>query len=198
MKKTKNLKDNYYNKIKEKLIEDIAYSAIKDMSKERHTVQTNYEVGKILAEAGKNYGENIIGKYAEKLVAEVHKKYHERTLRRYRQFYLTFENQKWSQAATILNWSHYVELLPLKNSNAILYYIEQCKQLHLTRNKLRNKIKSKEYERLDDETKLKLINKEEITLNDLIPNPIIIKASSIEDKEHIKEYMLKKIIILRN
>ena len=64
---------NYYNEIKTKLIENENYSRIKDYSKERYKVQTYYEVGRILSEAGKHYGEDIIGQYAIKLQDEVGK-----------------------------------------------------------------------------------------------------------------------------
>lgn len=47
---------NYYNEIKTKLIENENYSRIKDYSKERHKLNTYYEDGKILSEAGKHYG----------------------------------------------------------------------------------------------------------------------------------------------
>ena len=58
--------DKYYINIKNMLLEDITYSKIKDYSKERHKVLTYYEVEKVLAEAGKHYGEDIVGKYAKK------------------------------------------------------------------------------------------------------------------------------------
>ena len=47
-----------------------------------------------------HYGEDIIGEYSQKLMIEVGKKYNPRTLRRMRQLYLLFENQKWSPVAT--------------------------------------------------------------------------------------------------
>ena len=46
---------NYYNEIKNKLIDDEIYSKVKDYSKERHTLLTHYEVGKLLLEAGGKY-----------------------------------------------------------------------------------------------------------------------------------------------
>ena len=75
---------NYYDEIKNKLIDNEVYERVKDYSKERNRVITYYEVGKLLKEAGKSYGENIIGEYSKKLVIEVGKKYSERTLRRIR------------------------------------------------------------------------------------------------------------------
>ena len=95
--------------------------------------------------------------------------------------------------ATRLSWSHYIELLSLKNNDKISYYINKCIQNNLSRNKLRELIKSKEYERLPNDTKNKLITKEEISINDLIPNPIIIK--NILNKEVISEKILQQLIL---
>ncbi len=71
---------NYYDKIKETLLKNEVYESVKDYSKERNKVLTYFEVGKLLSEVGKKYGNDIIGKYAEKLVNEVGKKYNVRTL----------------------------------------------------------------------------------------------------------------------
>ena len=108
---------NYYDEIKEKLLKNEIYAKVKDYSKERNKVLTYFEVGKLLSEAGKEYGNDVIGQYAKKLITEVGKKYNVRTLRRIRQFYNVFSDIKWSQSATILTWSHYVELLPLNDIN---------------------------------------------------------------------------------
>ena len=103
-----------YNEIKNKLINDEVYSKVKDYSKERHRVITYFEVGKILFDAGKHYGEDIIGKYSEKLMIDIGKKYNKRTLFRIRQFYEIFSDEKVSPLATQLTWSHYTELLSIK------------------------------------------------------------------------------------
>ena len=184
---------NYYDKIKEKLLKNEIYANVKDYSKERNKVLTYFEVGKLLSEAGKEYGNDIIGEYSEKLAIEVGKKYNARTLRRIRQFYNIFSNEKWSTMSTILTWSHYVELLPLKDINKISYYIKICNQRNLDVRSLRNAIKSNEYERLSEETKNKLVTNEELSLPDLVPNPILIKSEF--DKEKITEYALKQSIL---
>ncbi len=105
---------NYYNEIKNKLIDNEIYERVKDYSKERNRVITYFEIGKLLNEAGTKYGEDIIKQYLEKLTIEVGKKYNKRTLRRYRQFYFMFQDEKWSTLSTKLSWSHYTELLPCK------------------------------------------------------------------------------------
>ena len=43
---------NYYNEIKNKLIDNEVYSKVKDYSKERHKVITYFEIGRLLAIAG--------------------------------------------------------------------------------------------------------------------------------------------------
>ena len=184
---------NYYDEIKEKLLKNEIYAKVKDYSKERNKILTYFEVGKLLSEAGKEYGNDIIGSYAEKLAIEVGKKYNVRTLRRIRQFYNVFKNEKWSPSATVLTWSHYTELLALNDINKINYYIDICKKQSLSRNDLRNKIKSKEYERLSEETKNKLITNEELKLPDLVPNPILIKSELNQEK--LSEYTLKQAIL---
>ena len=186
---------NYYNEIKNKLIDNEVYKRVKDYSKERNTVITYFEIGRLLAIAGGKYGEGIIKKYSERLVNELGKKYNVRTLRRIRQFYLVIGDKIWSPVATNLTWSHYSELLSLKDINEINYYIKITSEQCLSKRELRERIKNKEYQRLDDNTKLKLVNKEEVNVNDFIKNPIIIKDRLGIDKENISEKILQRLII---
>ena len=122
---------NYYNEIKNKLIDNEIYSKVKDYSKERHTLLTHYEVGKLLLEAGKKYGDDIIGKYSKKLSLEVDKKYNPRTLRRMRQLYQFFEEQKWSPLGTKLSISHIRQLFSLNDNNEINYYANEIEKRNL-------------------------------------------------------------------
>ena len=184
---------NYYDEIKNKLIDNEIYNRVKDYSKERNKVITYFEVGKLLDEAGKHYGENIIKEYSLKLINEVGKKFNERTLRRIRQYYRVFCNKKWSPMATKLSWSHYTELLSIKDERKLNYYINISIKNNLSKRQLREKIKTNEYERLDEETKSKLINNEEYYVTDFVKNPILIK-NNFGYKE-ISEKVLKKLIL---
>ena len=166
---------NYYNEIKNKLIDNEIYSKVKDYSKERHKVIIYFEIGKLLNDAGGKYGDNIIDEYSKKLVVEVGKKYNRRTLFRMKQFYSMFSDEKVSQLATQLSWSHYVELLPLKNIDEIRYYINICREQNIGRDLLREKIRNNEYNRLPIKTKNKLILDDKIEAKDLVPNPILIR-----------------------
>ena len=166
---------NYYNEIKNKIIDDEVYSRVKDYSKERHKVITYFEIGKLLNEAGGKYGDNIIDEYSKKLVIEVGKKYNRRTLFRMKQFYNMFSDEKVSPLATQLTCSHYSELLSIKDINKLTYYINAAINNNLSKRELRERIKSNEYERLTIETRNKIIYNEKIEVKDLVPNPILIK-----------------------
>ncbi len=65
---------NYYNEIKNELINNEITKRIKDYSKNKSDLNTYYNVGKLLSEAGKHYGEGIIKKYSERLTIDLKKK----------------------------------------------------------------------------------------------------------------------------
>ena len=190
--------NNYYDEIKNELINNEVYKKVKDYSKNRNELSTYYNVGKLLIEAqgGEDrakYGDGLIKEYSLKLSQEIGNKYNITTLKRMRQFYLMIE--KGAPMAHQLTWSHYCELLPLKDINEIEYYIKISSEQYLSKRQLRERIKNKEYQRLDNNTKLKLINKEEISIGDTIKNPIIIKNKLGIDKENISEKILKRLIL---
>ncbi len=184
---------DYYKEIKNKIIDNEAYEKVKDYSKERHRVITYYEIGKLLNEAGGKYGDNVINEYSKKLVVEVGKKYNRRTLFRMRQFYRTFSNEKVSTLSTQLSWSHYSELLSIKADDKLSYYLNLSIIQNIGVRELREKIKSKEYERLPDETKNKIIKEEKLEVKDLVPNPILIKNKN--NIEIITEKVLHNLIL---
>ena len=183
---------NYYNEIKQELINNETYKKVKDYSKNKSDLETYYNVGRLLSEAGKHYGEGIIKEYSKRLTIELGIKYTSRTLFRIKQFYELFLNEKVSTLSTQLTWSHYCELLPIKDINIINYYINTTIKHNLSVRELRNKIKNKEYERLDDKTKHKLITQDKEKIEDFIKNPILIRNSY---KEIINEKLLKQLIL---
>ncbi len=182
---------NYYTEIKNELINNEITKKVKDYSKNRNDLTTYYNVGKLLSEAGKHYGEGIIKKFSMKLINEVGKKYNTTTLKRMRQFYHMVE--KGAPLGHQLTWSHYRELLPIKDINEIKYYIYISEEQNLTRDELKNKIKSDDYKRLPIEFKNKLISKEKVVMKDFIKNPIVIKNNT--NKEIISEKVLQRMIM---
>ena len=144
---------NYYNEIKNELINNEITKKVKDYSKNRSDLTTYYNVGKLLSEAGKHYGEGIIKEYSNRLTEELGKGYGLSNWKRMRQFYLAIE--KGVAMPHQLSWSHILVLLPIKDENEINYYINLAEKFSLSYRDLHKRIKTHEYERLDNATKEK-------------------------------------------
>ena len=184
---------NYYNEIKQELINNEINRKVKNYSINKSDLNTYYNVGKLLLDAGNAYGESIIDNYANKLMYEVGKKYDRSTLFKIKKFYVVFSNEKVASLVPQLSWSHCLILLPIEDVNKINYYIRQIEILCLTTRQLREKIKSNEYERLDENAKNKLTAKDASTVVDFVKNPILIK--NINNYECVSEKILQKLIL---
>ena len=133
---------NYYNEIKTELINNEITKRVKDYSKNRGDLNTYYNVGKLLSEAGKHYGEGIIKEYSKRLTNEFGTKFGITLLKRIRQFYIVIE--KGATMSHQLSWSHYCELLKLVDKEKINYYIKIIEEENLSVRELRQKIKNNE------------------------------------------------------
>ncbi|MBR1679166.1 MAG: DUF1016 family protein [Bacilli bacterium] len=184
-------KDIYFESIKEEILNNEITKRVKDYSKNRSDLRTYASIGKTLEEAGKHYGEGIIKKYAEKLTKEFGKGYSQRNLWLMLNFYKY--SQKVQTVSAELSWSYYCELLRLENDKEIKYYSMIAIQLSLSVRELRTRIKNKEYERLDEETKEKLNSNDSQKITEYITNPIIINNKN--RYEEISEKVLQKIIL---
>lgn len=182
---------NYYNEIKNKIIDNEVYSKAKDYSKETHKVITYYEIGKLLNEAGGKYGKGIIKEYSKKLTAEFGRKYTTSLLYKIKQFYVIIE--KVPTLSGKLTWSHWYEMLSIKDIEKVKYYVYLCERNNLDVRSLRKRIKSNEFERLSINLRNKLITHDKIKVEDLIPNPVFIKNSS--NYNIISEKILKRLIL---
>ncbi len=182
---------NYYNEIKTELINNEITKRVKDYSKNRSDLNTYYNVGKLLKEAGKHYGEGIIKEYSKRLTNELGKGYSISNLKNMRNFYVFFSKSQTMSGQ--LTWSHYIELLKLVDKEKINYYIKITEEEKLSVRELRAKIKNNEYERLDESTKEKLKEKEKLKVPDLVKNPIQIK--NISGNNEISEKILQKLIL---
>ena len=164
---------NYYNEIKNELINNEINKKVKSYSINKSDLDAYYNVGRMLSEAGNHYGEGIIKEYSKRLTYELGKGYSKRNLWLMLKFYKL--NEKVQTLSAQLSWSHYCELLSFENTDKINYYIELVKNNNLSVRQLRERIKSNEYERLPDETKNKIVTKEKVEVKDLVPNPILIR-----------------------
>lgn len=75
----------------------------------------------------------------------------------------------------------------------IKYYISICEKQNLSVRQLREKIKNKEYERLPNDSKNKLLLNNKGSATDFVKNPIFIKNNS--NYEIISEKVLQKLIL---
>ena len=187
---------NYYNEIKNEIIDIETYKKIKDYSKNKRELEGYYKIGELLIEAQggeerAKYGDGLIKDYSKKLTQELGKNYSERNLRNMRKFYSLFKDEIWNAVRSNLSWTHYRELLLLNDKNEIRYYIKIVNEQNIGYRQLHEKIKNKEYESLDDKTKEKLTKNEETKIGDYIKKPILIKTN----EEIITEKTLKNTII---
>lgn len=182
---------NYYDEIKKELIDNEVNRKVKDYSKNKYELQKYYNVGKLLLEAGNNYGEGIIKEYSKRLTIDLNTKYDVSYLNKMKKFYSLIE--KVATVSPKLSYSHYVELLPYDDINKIIYYIKIVEENNLSIRELRTRIKNNEYERLDEKAKVKMINNEIQKIEDLMKNPILIK--NVNNYEIISEKILQKLIL---
>jgi len=190
---------NYYNEIKNEIVDIETYKKVKDYSKNKRELEGYYKIGKLLIEAqgGEDkatYGNKLIKEYSKKLTEELGKGYSWRNLYNMRAYYLLLSKNEILQSVPAkLSWSHYVELLPIKNINKIRYYIKTASEQNIGYRKLHDKIKSNEYERLDEGIKEKFIKDEEPEIGEYIKKPILIKIN--KEMDIVSEKALKYTIM---
>ena len=92
-----------------------------------------------------------------------------------------------------MSYTYYKLLLPIKEDKKIDYYIDIAIKQNLSVSQLKERIKNKEYERLPEDTKNKLITIDDSSIKDFIKNPILIKNNS--NYENISEKILQKLIL---
>ena len=103
-----------------------------------------------------------------------------------RQVYLKFKKRRTLFGE--LSWNHYVVLSRLNSDMEINYYISIIKNYNLSIRELKERIKSKEYERIGKD-----VDFEESKVNTLIKNPILIKVKNKNNK--LTEYALHQSIL---
>lgn len=92
------------------------------------------------------YGEQIVSTLSTQLVAEYGQAFGLRSLRRMVQFAELFPAEEVvTQLARTLSWSHFIEILPLKQPLEREYYAELCRVEHWSVRTLRERIASQLY-----------------------------------------------------
>ena len=191
---------NYLNDIKELIEKDIVLKKKHRLIEENSILNTYFEIGRLIVEAqgGEDrakYGNGLIKQWSMELTNLYGRGYDISNLKRMRQLYLTFEKgaTMWHQ----LSWSHLKYILSIRDRNKRNYYINISIKQNLSVRQLQEKIKNKEYERLEYKDNIELMNEDnEITKKDIIKNPILIKSNENMDKlseKALKHFILEKI-----
>ena len=191
---------DYYKNIQELIEKDIVLKKKHRLIENNSTLLTYFEISRLIVEAQggqkrAKYGNGLIKEWSKILTEEYGKGYDISNLSRMRMLYLTFE--KVGTSCQQLSWRHYRYILPVQNTFKINYYIKITIKQNLSVRQLREKIKNNEYERLEYKEEIELINDEtQISINNMIKNPILIKSNREIDKiseKALKEFILEKI-----
>ena len=191
---------DYLNDIKNLIEKDIVLKKKHRLIEDNYTLNTYFEIGRllVLAQGGEKrakYGNGLIKEWSKELTSLYGKGYDISNLKRMRQFYLLF--QKGATVWHQLSWSHLKYILSLKNKNEMNYYINVSIKQSLSVRQLKEKIKNKEYERLEYKDNIELITDDKcISIKDMIKNPILIKTNERIDKlseKALKEFILEMI-----
>jgi len=117
------------------------------------TVTLFWKIGKrinveVLQNKRAEYGKQIVSRLATQLTQRYGQSFEARNLRRMMQFAEQFSDfEIVSLSATHLSWAHIVEILPLKTNEAKLFYLSEASRGLVGRDKLREMISRKAYER---------------------------------------------------
>ena len=170
--------------------------SIREANANRELVECYWNVGRLIVEAqgGKDkakYGNELLKKWAEKLIKEYGKGYDYSNLRRFRQFFLEFPNC--GALRHNLSWTIIRTILPIKDENKRNYYINLCITNNLSKRELEREIKNSLYERLEHKPdKIDIIVPSKVqSITDNFMNPILLK---LKDKEVKNEIDLEKLI----
>lgn len=186
------MNENYYTEI-ERFIKRNEINKKRRILEDNYDTLSNYwEIGRLLVDAQggekrAKYGNELIKKWSIIFSKYYGNNYNYTNLKRYRQFYLSFQNGAtlWHQ----LSWSHIKTVIPIKDMNKRNYYLNLCIEKNLSVRELNSEIKSNSYERLLNKPKsIKLIvPKKEYSILDYMKNPIIIKVNKNEKIKNEKD-----------
>ena len=148
------------NSSEQKLLDDISH--LIEQSRQNVVSLANsaltllfWNIGKrindvVLQNKRADYGKQIVSTLATQLQSRYGRSFETRNLRRMMQFAEQFSDWEIvSPLATQLSWSHFIEILPLKNMDAKFFYAEQAAFQKLSTKGLRQFISRKTFERVE-------------------------------------------------
>ena len=202
-------KDTISNELAEE-IKKLVLDARNKISLEvnRTLIDTYWNIGKIIIEkeqSGKikaEYGKSILLNVSKKLTREIGKGFSKSNLFNMRRFYLTYS--KIPDASGILGWSHYCELIAIKDENKRNFYEKETINSKWSVRELQRQIETSLFERLllsdgkANKEKVLQLAKEGQILNspeDMIKDPFVFEFLGVPEKKPLLEKDLEYKLI---
>ena len=191
---------NYYEQVENLIKNNEVNKKVRALQDNSETLLTYWNIGRLIVEAQggekrAKYGDGLIKEWGCKLSLKYGRNYDARTLERARSLYLQFPIS--GTLSPKLSWSHYILILPIKNSNERNYYINQVILDNLSVRDLKREIKNKSFDRLSyaDKNNIEIISdmNSSLSIDDMIKDPIILKSDI--DPNEINEKVIHKYII---
>ena len=150
-----------------------------------------------------DYGTSMLKNLSEKLVAEFGNSFNLTNLKLIRLLYLRFP--KGDALRHQLNWTHYRELLKVKEDAAMKFYLDECVACGWSTRQLQRQINTLYYERLlasrDKTPVIAEANsrkaEETVSAKEIIRDPYILEFLGIPQGEHFLESNLEQMLITR-
>lgn len=177
-----------------------AYSAVNEI-----LVNTYWNTGEQIVkfeQKGKKkarYGSGLLNNLSRDLTKLYGKGFSVDNLEKMRKFYLIFPNSE--TLSRKLSWSHYSELLKVKDNLARSFYEKQCIKENWSIRELKRQINSMLFERIalskNKDKVLELSKKGQVieTPQDAIKDPYILEFLGLEEREHYSETELEHALI---
>ena len=167
-------------------------------------VEAYWEIGRSIVEeqGGKEraeYGEALLQGLAERLTADFGKGFDARELRKMRQFYLSFPIR--DALRPELSWTHYRRLSRIPDSEARMWYMNECAESHWSTRQLERQINTMFRERLlaskDKEAVSAEIQKSVPARRpeDIIRDPYVLEFLGLSDDAAFRESDLEQALI---
>ena len=136
--------------------------------------------------------EALIKEWGKKLSLKYGRGYDSSYLAKMRLFYLDFPILE--SVIPKLSWTHYIQILSIKNENERNYYINLVILNNLSVRELQREIKNKSFDRLSyaDKEHIEIISdtsNTSLSIKDMIKDPIILKTNKI-DEQAIHKYII--------
>ena len=171
----------------------------------QHLLETKWEIGKHIVEFEQQgsekaeYGSNLLDKLSADLKQSYCRGFSRRNVLDMRRFYVLFQN--WQTVSAELSWSHYVELIGVKNDLERNFYQQQCINERWSVRELQRQKDSSLFERLavskSKQLVIELFKTGQLIEKgeDIIKDPYVLEFLNIPEHYNYSERELEQKII---